>query len=89
MIDTAGGLVWDLPCVQQASYLERGLLMLMLPLYPHVNQTNDDDDDGGHGSPLKALISKIFISGLMTSFLSYISLIKYQNTQWNSVHLLS
>ena len=28
----------DLPCVQQASYLEGGPLMWMLPLYLHVNQ---------------------------------------------------
>ena len=29
-------LVWDLPCMQQASYLEGGQLMWMLPLYLHV-----------------------------------------------------
>ena len=33
MIDIPGELVWDLPCVQQASYLEGGPLMWMLPLY--------------------------------------------------------
>ena len=38
MIDVPGDLVWDLPCVQQASYLEGGPLMWMLPLYLHVNQ---------------------------------------------------
>ena len=38
MIDIPGDLVWDLPCVQQASYLEGGPLMWMLPLYLHVNQ---------------------------------------------------
>ena len=38
MIDVPGDLVWDLPCVQQASYLEVGPLMCMLPLYLHVNQ---------------------------------------------------
>ena len=36
-------LVWDLPCVQQASYLEGGQLKCMLPLY--VNQKSSDDDD--------------------------------------------
>ena len=41
MIDVPGDLVWDLPCVQQASYLERGPLMWMLPLYLHVNQKSD------------------------------------------------
>ena len=45
MIGTPGDLVWDLPCVQQASYLEGGPLMWMLPLYLHVNQKSDDDDD--------------------------------------------
>ena len=38
MTDIPGDLVWDLPCLQQASYLERGPLMWMLPLYLHVNQ---------------------------------------------------
>ena len=41
MIDVAGDLVLDLPCVQQASYLEGGPLMWMLPLYLHVNQKFD------------------------------------------------
>ena len=43
MIDIPGDLVWDLPCVQQASYLEGGPLMWMLLLYPHVNQKSDYD----------------------------------------------
>ena len=38
MIDIPGDLVWDLPCVQQSSYLEGGPLVWMLPLYLHVNQ---------------------------------------------------
>ena len=38
MIDIPGDLMCDLPCVQQASYLEGGPLVLMLPLYLHVNQ---------------------------------------------------
>ena len=42
--DIPGDLVWDLPLVQQASYLEGGLLMWLLPLYLHVNQTYDDDE---------------------------------------------
>ena len=41
MIDIPGDLVWDLPCMQQASYLEGGPLMWMLPLYLHVNQKSD------------------------------------------------
>ena len=44
MIDVPGDLVWDLPCVQQASYLEGGPLMWMLPLYLHANQKSDYDD---------------------------------------------
>ena len=43
MIDVPGDLVWDLPCVQQASYLEGGPLLWMLPLYLHVNQKSDYD----------------------------------------------
>ena len=45
MIDIPGYLVWDLPCVQQASYLEGSPLIWMLPLYLHVNQKSDYDDD--------------------------------------------
>ena len=43
MIEICGDLVWYLPCVQQASYLEGGPLMLMLPLYLHINQKSDYD----------------------------------------------
>ena len=45
LIDISGDLVWDLPCVQQASYLEGGPLVWMLPLYLHINQKSDYDDD--------------------------------------------
>ena len=45
MIDIPGDLVWDLPCMQQASFLEGGSLMWMLPLYLHINQKSDYDDD--------------------------------------------
>ena len=45
MIDIPGDLMWDLPCMQQASYCEGGPLMWMLPLYSHVNQKSDYDDD--------------------------------------------
>ena len=34
----------DLPCVQQASYLEGGPLVWMLPLYLHINKKSDYDD---------------------------------------------
>ena len=44
MIDIPGDLVWDPPCVQQASYLEGSPLMWMLPLYPHVNKKSDDEN---------------------------------------------
>ena len=48
-----GDQVWDLLCVQLASYLERGPLMLMMPLHLHVNQKSDYDmilwkDNGEH-----------------------------------------
>ena len=47
-IEICGDLVWDLPCVQQASYLEGGpeggLLMWMLLLYLQVNKKSDYDD---------------------------------------------
>ena len=45
VIEICGDLVWDLPCMQQASYLEGGPVMWMLPLYLHVNQKSDYDDD--------------------------------------------
>ena len=45
MLETPGDLVWDLPCVQQASYLGGGSLMMILPLYLHVNKKSDDDVD--------------------------------------------
>ena len=46
MIDIPGDLVWGLPCMQQAIYLEGGPLIWMLPLYLQFNQKpNDDDDD--------------------------------------------
>ena len=48
MIDIPGDLVWDLPYVQQASYLEGGPLMWRLPLYLHVNQKFVDDDQSVH-----------------------------------------
>ena len=45
MTETPEDLVRDLPCVQQASYLEGGPLMWILSLYLHVNKKSDDDDD--------------------------------------------
>ena len=41
MIETPGDLVWDLPCVQQASYLEGVPLLWILFLYLHVNKKSD------------------------------------------------
>ena len=43
MIEICGDPVWDLPCVQQANYLEGGPMMWILPLYLHVNQKSDYD----------------------------------------------
>ena len=34
-----------LPCVQQASCLEGGPLLWILPLYLHINQKSNDNDD--------------------------------------------
>ena len=45
MIETPEDMVWDLPCVQLASYLEGGPLKWILSLNLHVNQKSDDDDD--------------------------------------------
>ena len=45
MIDIPGDMVWELPCVQQACYLEGDPLTSMLPLYLQVNQKADDDDN--------------------------------------------
>ena len=39
-----GDQVWDLLCVQLASYLERGPLMWMMPLHLHFNQKSNYDD---------------------------------------------
>ena len=52
MIEICGDLVWDLPCLQQASYLEGGPLMWMLPLYLDVNQKSEDDDMKWYSIPL-------------------------------------
>ena len=35
--------------MHQASYLEGGPLMWMLPLYLHVDKKSDDDDDDDDG----------------------------------------
>ena len=43
MIDIPGDLMWDLLCVQQASYLEGGPLVWILHLYLYVNQKSDYD----------------------------------------------
>ena len=54
MIDIPGDLVWDLPYMQQASYLEGGPLMWMLHLYLH--QKFDDDDDEFRTVALKHMV---------------------------------
>ena len=47
MIDTPGDLVWDLLCMQHASYmyLEGGPLMWVLPLYLQGNKKSGGDDN--------------------------------------------
>ena len=46
MIDIPGDLVLDLPCVQQANFLEGGPLVWILTLYLHlhINKKSDYDD---------------------------------------------
>ena len=41
--------------MQQASYLEGGPLMWMLPLYLHVDKKSNDDDNDGDISVLAVL----------------------------------
>ena len=50
-------LVWDLPCMQQASYLKGGPLMWMLPLYMQVNKKSDYDYD----KVVKHLLNRNFV----------------------------
>ena len=40
-----GDQVWDLQCMQLASYLERGPLVWMMPLQMHVNKKSVYDND--------------------------------------------
>ena len=53
--------LWDLLCVQLASYPQRGPLMWMMPLHLHVNQKSDYDDD----------MFCLFLSGSFTQILLY------------------
>ena len=45
VIRICGDQVRDLPCVQQASYLEGSPLMWMMLLCLHINLNADDDDN--------------------------------------------
>ena len=67
MIETPGDAVWDLPCMQQASYLEGGPLLWILPLL-HVNQKSDDDDDDVQA------ITCTFMHGLINNLAQLLSL---------------
>ena len=44
--------------MQQASYLERGPLMWMLPLYLHINRKSDYDYDDMKSAVLRSEITK-------------------------------
>ena len=46
MTDTPGDLVWDLPCLQQASYLEGAPLIWMLPLFVFVEVLRPSQPNG-------------------------------------------
>ena len=61
MIDIPAYPMWDLTYVQQASPLEGGPLIWMLPLYLHINQksVDDDDDVSLYWMPLKHWKQKI------------------------------
>ena len=80
MIDIPVDLVCDLPCVQQASYLEGGQLMWMLPLYLHVSQKSDYDDmiytistiiKCGIWQPVKNSLSLSFLNWIKTEMIFY------------------
>ena len=75
MIDVPGDPVWDLPCVQQASYLEGGPLMWMLPLYLHVNQKSDYDD---MTEWYLVLVKCLCLGQFLSNYCSY--------SQWYLVH---
>ena len=64
MIDIPRDLVLDLPYLQQASYLEGGPLMWMLPLYLHINKQYvdvDDDDEYFSENTVDYGLSLIFL----------------------------
>ena len=75
MTDIPGDLVWDLPCVQQASCLEGGPLMWMLPLYLHVNQKSDYDD---MTEWYLVLVKCLCLGQFLSNYCSY--------SQWYLVH---
>ena len=45
--------------MQQASYLEGGPLLWILPLYLHVNKKSDDDDDDITGDNITCNIEEL------------------------------
>ena len=72
MIETPGDLVWDLPCVQQASCLEGGPLSWIWPLYLHVNQKFDcDDDDEGSNKWTTQQQNSTLVRGLLVPAPAY------------------
>ena len=64
MIDKPEDLAWDLPYMQQASYLEGGPLMWMLPPYLHVNQKSDDDNDDDDDEFAHGIAVEITMAGV-------------------------
>ena len=63
-----GDQVWDLLCVQLASYLERGPLMWMMPLHLHVNQKSDYDYDMMILSSCSGITKYIFLTRYYSSY---------------------
>ena len=80
-----------MPCIQQASYLEEGPLMWILPLYLHVNKKSDGDDaifnDQNFNGKLTTLLvlnnwAQVYSDNtvLMCSQMYLIEINVYQNT---------
>ena len=83
--DIPGDLMWNLPCKQQASYLEGGPLMLMLPQYLEevqgIQKSDDDDESMGYNSKH---IYVQFQNDLIKLYIwcQRLAMYKFQQSQW-------
>ena len=57
-------------CMQQASCLEGGPLMWMLPLYLHVNQKSDDVDDDYDDGPYRCKFTILDLPHTVSQYFS-------------------